>query len=160
MVQAAEVGIISDTHDLLRAEALAALAGVELIVHAGDVCGPEILRRLARVAPVHAVRGNCDRGAWARALPVTEVVQWRGLALYVLHDLAELELDPAAAGFAAVIYGHSHRPAAQERDGVLYVNPGSAGPRRFGLPVTLARARLEDGRLRVRHLQLLAGAGR
>lgn len=141
------VGVLSDTHGLVRPEALAALAGADLIVHAGDVGGPEVLEALRRVAPVVAVRGNNDRGAWAATLPATEVVEIGGAALYVLHDLGSLDLDPGAAGFSAVIAGHSHRPGADRRAGVLYLNPGSAGPRRFRLPVTLARLRVGAARV-------------
>jgi len=132
------IGVISDTHGLLRAEAVQALAGAELIVHAGDVGGPEVLDALRAVAPVVAVRGNNDRGAWAAALAETEVVEHGGRSLYVLHDVKQLDLDPRAAGFDAVIAGHSHQPRIERRDGVLYLNPGSAGPRRFRLPVALA----------------------
>jgi putative phosphoesterase len=132
------IGVISDTHGLLRPEALQALAGAELIVHAGDVGGPEVLDALRAVAPVVAVRGNNDRGAWAAALAETEVVETAGRMLYVLHDLKQLDLDPRAAGFDAVIAGHSHQPRIDRRDGVLYLNPGSAGPRRFRLPIALA----------------------
>ncbi|HEU4368846.1 MAG TPA: metallophosphoesterase family protein [Methylomirabilota bacterium] len=141
------LGVISDTHGLVRPEALAALAGVERIVHAGDIGAPEVLDALARIAPVTAVRGNNDRAAWAAGIPETDVVEVGGLALYVLHDLHELDLDPGAAGFAAVIAGHSHRPRVEERDGVVYVNPGSAGPRRFKLPISLARVTITNGRL-------------
>jgi putative phosphoesterase len=132
------IGVISDTHGLLRAEAVQALAGADLIVHAGDVGAPEVLDALRAVAPVVAVRGNNDRGAWAAALAETEVVERGGRSLYVLHDVKQLDLDPRAAGFDAVIAGHSHQPRIERRDGVLYVNPGSAGPRRFRLPVALA----------------------
>jgi putative phosphoesterase len=148
------VGVISDTHGLLRPEAVAALEGCDLLVHAGDVGDPAILGELRRLAPVHAVRGNVDRGAWAEALPVTEVVEVGSVLLYVLHDLATLDLDPAAAGFAAVLYGHSHRPSRQIRHGVLYLNPGSAGPRRFRLPVTVARLTLSYGQLDAEILEL------
>lgn len=141
------IGVISDTHGLVRPEAAAALAGVERIVHAGDVGGPEVLEALGRIAPVTAVRGNNDRGAWAEALPATEVVEVGSALLYVVHDVADLDLDPAAAGFRAVVTGHSHRPAAEERDGVLFLNPGSAGPRRFRLPVALARLRVSGAAL-------------
>jgi putative phosphoesterase len=137
------VGVISDTHGLLRPEALSALAGSELIVHAGDVCDLAILERLAAIAPVHAVRGNMDRGAGLGTLPLTDVVEVESSLLYVLHILDELDLDPAAAGFGVVIYGHSHRPEIERRSGVLYLNPGSAGPRRFDLPVTLARLEVD-----------------
>ncbi|HEY7517902.1 MAG TPA: metallophosphoesterase family protein [Methylomirabilota bacterium] len=132
------IGVISDTHGLVRPEALRALAGADLIVHAGDVGGPEVLEALRGVAPVVAVRGNNDRGPWAAKLAETEVVETDGRSLYVLHDLNALDLDPRAAGFDAVIAGHSHRPRIDRRDGVLYLNPGSAGPRRFRLPIAVA----------------------
>jgi putative phosphoesterase len=138
------LGVISDTHGLLRPQALAALERVDLIIHAGDVGDPAILRRLARLAPVRAVRGNVDRGDWAADLPLTRVVEVGGVHLYVLHELFCLDLDPAAAGFAAVIFGHSHRPHLENKNGVLFVNPGSAGPKRFTLPVTLALLTLHD----------------
>jgi putative phosphoesterase len=141
------VGVISDTHGLLRPEAVSALAGVERIVHAGDIGDRAVLVALERVAPVSAVRGNNDRGAWARDIPETEVVEVGGVSLYVLHDLHELDLDPRAAGFAAVIAGHSHQPRQEERDGVLYFNPGSAGPRRFRLPISLGRLTIQGGRV-------------
>jgi len=142
------VGVISDTHGLLRPEALAALAGVERIVHAGDIGAPEVLEALGRIAPVTAVRGNNDRAGWAADIPETDVLEIGDVSLYVLHDLHELDLDPRAAGFAAVIAGHSHQPRMDERDGVLYLNPGSAGPRRFKLPISLARLTVTGPRLR------------
>ena len=148
------VGLISDTHGLLRPEALAALAGVELILHAGDVGAEAVLRNLARIAPVRAVRGNNDKGGWASRLPLTDVVEAAGTRTYLLHDLHELDLDPAAAGFAAVVTGHSHQPLIRRDGDVLYVNPGSAGPRRFRLPITLARMRVEDGRLDAEIIEL------
>ena len=132
------IGVISDTHGLVRPEALRALTGADLIVHAGDVGTPAVLEALRAVAPVVAVRGNNDRGPWAAALAETEVVETDGRSLYVLHDLKELDLDPRAAGFDAVIAGHSHQPCIERRDGVLYLNPGSAGPRRFRLPIAVA----------------------
>jgi uncharacterized protein len=142
------IGVISDTHGLLRPEAVAALAGVSHILHAGDVGSAAVLEALARVAPVTAVRGNNDHGPWAAALPETTVVELGGLSFYLLHDLHQLDLDPRAAGFAAVVTGHSHRPASDEKDGVLYFNPGSAGPRRFRLPVAVGRFTIDDrGRL-------------
>ncbi len=141
------VGVISDTHGLVRPTALGALAGAELIVHAGDVGTPDVLDQLRAVAPVVAVRGNNDRGPWAGELSTTEVVELDGVLLYVLHDVKELDLDPRAAGFRVVIAGHSHRPGIEERDGVLFLNPGSAGPRRFTLPITVARLRLRGGAL-------------
>jgi uncharacterized protein len=137
------IGVISDTHGQLRPQAVDALAGVEQIIHAGDVGVAGILDELRQIAPVVAVRGNVDRGMWAASLPKTEVVQVEDALLYVLHDIAELDLDPAAAGFKVVIFGHSHRPLAEERRGLLYLNPGSAGPRRFHLPVTLAKLTID-----------------
>jgi putative phosphoesterase len=140
------VGVISDTHGLLRPEALHALEGSELIIHAGDVGDPAILERLATIAPVRVVRGNVDRGPGLGTLPMTEVVEVESCHLYVLHILDDLDLDPAAAGFGVVIHGHSHRPLIERRGGVLYLNPGSAGPRRFDLPVTVARLEVEGER--------------
>ena len=133
------IGVISDTHGLLRPEALAALRGSERIIHAGDVGDPQILKRLEKIAPVTAVRGNIDSSAWAQALPETAVLEAEGHQIYVLHDLNQLDLNPKAAGFAAVISEHSHAPLARTENGVLYFNPGSAGPRRFRLPVSVAR---------------------
>ncbi|HEX2826326.1 MAG TPA: metallophosphoesterase family protein [Burkholderiales bacterium] len=142
-----KVGVISDTHGLLRPEAVAALRGSEVIIHAGDIGSPAVLEDLAKIAPVFAVRGNNDRDDWARALPLTDVVEVGGLLVYLLHDIADLDLDPAAAGMSAVITGHSHKPLAETRDGVLFLNPGSAGPRRFNLPIAVARLSVVDGRL-------------
>jgi putative phosphoesterase len=133
------IGLVSDTHGLLRDGALEALRGSDLIVHAGDTGKPEILGSLRQLAPVVAVRGNIDRGAWASELPATAIVEAGPAIIYVLHDIGELDLDPAAAGFQIVVSGHSHQPGRMERSGVLYINPGSAGPRRFRLPVTVAR---------------------
>ena len=141
------VGVISDTHGLLRPEALDALRGSDLIIHAGDVGRPELLEPLRALAPLHVVRGNVDHGAWAAALPMTAHVDVGGLSFHVLHNIAELDLDPPTAGFAAVIYGHSHVPKIETRDDVLYLNPGSAGPRRFKLPVTVARVRVAGQRI-------------
>jgi uncharacterized protein len=148
------LGVISDTHGLVRPEALRALAGVEHIVHAGDIGTPEVLEVLERVAPVTAVRGNNDRGAWAKVIPETDVLELGGVSLYLLHDLHELDLEPRAAGFAAVISGHSHQPKLEERDGVLYLNPGSAGPRRFKLPISLAKLTIAKKRLRAQLVTL------
>ena len=134
------VGIISDTHGLVRPEALSALQNSDLIIHAGDIGSAEIVGELRRIAPTFAVRGNIDTQAWAANLPMTEVVEVGQLIVWVLHEISQLDLDPLAAGFAGVVFGHSHQPSIQTRDGVLYVNPGSAGPRRFQLPVTIARA--------------------
>lgn len=136
------VAVLSDTHGLLRPEVLEALRGADLIVHAGDVGSPEVLERLREMAPLVAVRGNVDHGSWAEALPATEVVPAGEHRIYMLHDLQQLHLDPAAAGFAVVVSGHTHRPLAERRRGVLYLNPGSAGPRRFKLPISLARLRI------------------
>jgi putative phosphoesterase len=138
------VGVISDTHGLLRPEALAAFRGSHHIIHAGDVGDPEILEQLADIAPVTAVRGNVDKHAWARKLPGTEVLEIAGVLIYILHDLAKLDLNAKAAGFDIVISGHSHVPTRETRDGVLYFNPGSAGPRRFKLPVTVGRLLIGD----------------
>lgn len=156
--KAGVIGIISDTHGLVRPEALAALRGSDLIVHAGDVGAPDVLAALEQIAPVAAVRGNVDQGPWARALPTTRVVEVAGAGLlYVLHDLAQLDLDPHAAGVAAVITGHSHRARVEWRDDVLFLNPGSAGPRRFTLPVTLARLDARNPRLEATIVPLLEG---
>ena len=150
------VGVISDTHGLLRPEATEALKGSDLIVHAGDVGGAQILEQLRAIAPTFAVRGNVDTGEWAKALPMTDVVEVGPLQLYVLHDVAALDLDPTAAGFAAVIYGHSHRPGAEIRNGVLFLNPGSAGPRRFALPIAIAKLRLVGNQLSHEMIELRA----
>lgn len=139
------IGVISDTHGLLRTEALQALKGSTLIIHAGDIGSPQVLERLRTIAPVVAVRGNIDKEQWAQALPKWEVVELAGISLYVIHDLNDLDLDPAAAGFSAVISGHSHRPSIQNRKGVLLLNPGSAGPRRFTLPVSVALIYVKNG---------------
>lgn len=149
------IGVISDTHGLLRPEALDALGGVEAIVHAGDVGDPVILHALQRIAPVTAVRGNVDRGVLARDLPATALLDAHGLSIYVLHVLADLDLNPRAAGFRVVVSGHTHQPEIRESGGVLYLNPGSAGPRRFRLPVTLAMLDVEAGVPRARIVELL-----
>ena len=141
------IGIISDTHALLRPEALRALRVSDYIIHAGDAGDPEILDRLREIAPVTAVRGNVDRGGWARALPKTDVLEAGGVSIYILHIVAELDLKPEAAGYRAVVYGHSHVPKQETRNGVLYFNPGSAGPMRFKLPVTVGRLTVEDGKI-------------
>jgi hypothetical protein len=141
------VGVISDTHGLLRPQALDALRGSDLIIHAGDVGQPDLLEPLRALAPLHVVRGNVDHGAWAAALPMTARVEIGPHVFHVLHNIAELDLDPPTTGFAAVVYGHSHQPSIETRDGVLWLNPGSAGPRRFSLPITVARVRLAGGAL-------------
>ena len=139
------IGLISDTHGLLRPEAMAFLQGCDHIVHGGDIGDPQILVQLAGLAPLTAVRGNNDRGAWADAVPATAQVDFAGLRLYAIHDLAELKIDPAADGVRVVVSGHSHRPKAEERGGVWYVNPGSAGPPRFRLPISAGELRVDDG---------------
>ena len=148
------VGVISDTHGLLRPEVIMELTGSDLIIHAGDIGGPEILDRLRKIASVVAVRGNADRGPWAKALPTAESVRVAAMDLYVLHDVSDLDLDPRAAGFHAVISGHSHQPRIEHRNGVLFLNPGSAGPRRFTLPVSVARIHVRDSKLEVEIVQL------
>ena len=150
-----KLGIISDTHGLLRPEAARALSGVDLIVHAGDVGKPEVLTQLKAIAPVFAVRGNVDTEAWAAELPATAIVDAGSVRLYLLHNLRELDLRPDAAGFDAVISGHTHQAKQWEREGVLYLNPGSAGPRRFNLPVTLALVDLGSVPWKVEILELL-----
>jgi len=160
------IGVISDTHGLLRPEAIRALEGSALILHAGDVGDPGILERLAEIAPVHAVRGNTDMGELRRMLPATAMVDLgaadghpshagpAGPLAYVLHDLLDLDLEPEAAGVAVVVSGHTHRPVAEEKGGVLYLNPGAAGPRRFTLPVTVARVTLDEGRVGAEILEI------
>jgi len=144
----AVLGVISDTHGLLRPQAVEALYGVTHILHAGDVGTLEVLEQLRKIAPVTVVRGNVDRGAWAQAIPLHEVTQIEGASIFMLHILAELDWKPEAAGFAAVIYGHSHKPASEVRNGVLFFNPGSAGPRRFKLPVTVGKLIVEGSKVR------------
>jgi putative phosphoesterase len=144
------IGVCSDTHGLVRPEVVEVLSSVEMILHAGDIGTPEVLGSLQRIAPVVAVRGNMDRGRWAENLSQTEVVDFDGVLLYMIHDLNRLDLNPAGAGFHAIITGHSHRPLVRRRNGVLYINPGSAGPRRFTYPISLALLHLEGGRLDAR----------
>jgi putative phosphoesterase len=135
------VGLISDTHGLLRPAAIEALRGVDLILHAGDIGNQQVLDALSGIAPVIAVRGNNDKGEWAATLPAWEAVEVGAASIYMLHDLKEIDISPASAGFQVVVSGHSHKPSVERRKGVLYVNPGSAGPRRFSLPITVARLR-------------------
>jgi putative phosphoesterase len=149
------IGLISDTHGLLRPQALSALEGSELILHAGDVGNPGILEALKKIAPVFAVRGNVDTEPWAQALPETEVVETQAATIYMLHDAHALDLDPSAAGFHIVLSGHSHKPSRTEKGGVLFLNPGSAGPRRFDLPVTVARLDLSKRPWNVTFVDLL-----
>jgi putative phosphoesterase len=150
----ASIGIISDTHGLLRDEALEALRGSGLIIHAGDIGGPEILQALEDLAPVVAVRGNTDHGPWSDSLPQTAVAEAGDALIYVLHDIHTLDLNPAAAGFQMVVSGHSHKPGRSETEGVIYLNPGSAGPRRFQLPITLARVDIEHTPWRIDFIDL------
>jgi putative phosphoesterase len=141
------IGIISDTHGLVRPQVLEALMGSELIIHAGDIGNADVLKTLETIAPVLAVRGNNDHGPWAEQIPLTNVVEHRSYFLYVLHELDHLDLDPVASEFSAVIFGHSHRASTERRQGVLYLNPGSAGPRRFTLPIAVARLYLTNSGL-------------
>ena len=149
------IGVISDTHGLVRPEAMAALKGVELIIHGGDIGKAEVLQSLRLIAPVCAIRGNNDRDSWAKKLPDVLQLQINGVKFQVIHDVNELESDPSAEGIHAVISGHSHKPTVIERDGVLFINPGSAGPRRFKLPVTIARIDIHRGSLSSEILALL-----
>lgn len=149
------IGLVSDTHGLLRPEALAFLAGSDHIVHGGDIGGPDILERLAQLAPLTVVRGNNDTAAWAGTLPETATLELGGVRLLAIHDLKALLLDPHAAGVRVVVSGHSHKPACSERDGVLYVNPGSAGKRRFSLPISAAELFVDDGRVEARLVTLV-----
>ena len=149
------IGVISDTHGVLRPEAVAALAGVDYILHAGDVGDVAILDALRKIAPVTAIRGNIDRDGLCAQLPPTEVVELGGVAFYLLHDVKELDLDPRSAGIGAVVSGHSHKPAIEWRKGVLFLNPGSAGPRRFSLPVTIAMVTVGEGKPRAAIVELM-----
>lgn len=149
------IGVISDTHGLLRPEALAALRGSEHILHAGDIGMPEIIPALEKIGPVTAIRGNVDREPWTKKFPETEVVELAGLLFYLIHDVNALDLNPRAAGFAAVISGHSHQPKQEIKDGVLYFNPGSAGPRRFKLPITIGQLQIVNGNIESRIIPLL-----
>ncbi len=150
-----EIGVISDTHGLLRPEAIKELEGVSQIIHAGDVGSPEILDTLRSLAPVTAVRGNIDRESWAKALPVYEVLDIDGISIYVIHNIQEMDLNPEKSGFRVVISGHSHHPSIEEHSGVYYLNPGSAGPRRFRLPVCLAKLSIRDGQIEPRLITLM-----
>ncbi len=141
------VGVIADTHGLMRQEAINALKGSDLILHAGDVGKPEVLVTLAQIAPVIAIRGNVDQGAWAESLPAQTTVEIKGVRLHLIHDLNDLAIDPIANGFSAIIAGHSHQPSLKIREGVHLINPGSAGPRRFRLPISIALLVVEDGSL-------------
>lgn len=155
MGAALRIGLISDTHGLLRPEALDFLRGADHIVHGGDIGGPEILERLAELAPLTVVRGNNDTAVWAGSIPETARVEIGGVALYAIHDLKQLKIDPAAGGVRVVVSGHSHKPACSERGGVLYVNPGSAGRRSFSLPIAAGELLVADGQVTF-HLRTLA----
>jgi len=148
------IGLIADTHGLMRPEALAALQGCDLVIHAGDVGKPVVLEQLRAIAPVVAVRGNIDKGVWASQLPVTAVAETGSSLVYVLHDIAQLDINPVATKLSAVVSGHSHKPGRTERDGVIYLNPGSAGPRRFHLPITVARLNLRRSPWTVEFIEL------
>lgn len=148
------IGVISDTHGLLRPEAIQVLRASDHVIHAGDIGSPEIVETLSSIAPLTAIRGNIDKSPWSRRLPETEVLELGGVSIYILHDLAQLDLKPQAAGFAVVISGHSHVPKQETRDGVLYFNPGSAGPRRFNLPVTVGRLVVDGGRVETEIIRL------
>lgn len=148
------IGLIADTHNLLRPEALAALQGVDHLIHAGDIGGPSILAELERIAPLSVVRGNNDQAAWAEAIPENLTLRFGNISVHVLHDLKQLAIDPKAAGIDVVIAGHSHKPLHEVRDGVLYLNPGSAGPRRFKLPVGVGILHIEDDRPRAELITL------
>jgi len=150
------IGLISDTHGLLRPEALDFLAGSDHIVHGGDIGNPEILERLAAIAPLTVVRGNNDTAAWAKSIPVTARLELGGIAVHVIHDIKELDIDPGAAGVRVVVSGHSHKPSCVERGGVLYVNPGSAGRRRFSLPIAAGELLVGEGRVEARLVTLAA----
>jgi putative phosphoesterase len=151
------VGVISDTHGLLRPEALTALRGSDYIIHAGDIGDPAILAKLAHIAPVTAIRGNVDREVWAKEIPATSVLEVQGAAIYILHNLGELDLKPEAAGFAVVVCGHSHVARQEMKNGVLYFNPGSAGPRRLRLPVTVGRLKVQQGEVAGEIVEIVPG---
>lgn len=148
------IGVISDTHGLLRPEALKHLGDVERIIHAGDIGSPNVLEKLQTLAPVTAVRGNNDKGAWAEAIPESLSFEVRGHTIHVLHDLSQIDLSPSAAGIEVVISGHSHKPVVEQRDGVLFLNPGSIGPRRFRLPIALAKLYVTDTDVRAEIIEL------
>lgn len=148
------IGVVSDTHGLLRPEVPKHLNGVDRIVHAGDIGAPNVLEKLRMLAPVDAIRGNNDKGAWAEAIPETLLLEVRGHRIHVLHDLKQIDLSPSAAGISVVISGHSHKPAVDEREGVLFINPGSLGPRRFRLPIALAKLYITDESVRAEIIEL------
>ena len=149
------IGVISDTHGLMRPEVPTAFDGVELILHAGDIGEAEVIRQLKSIAPVVAVRGNNDTGSWARAIPETKVTRIGRVSIYMLHNLKEIDLDPSAKGFQVVISGHSHRPSMERRDGVLFLNPGSAGPRRFKLPISVAQLAVRGSTVNAKLIEII-----
>lgn len=148
------IGVISDTHGLMRPQALDALAGSDLIIHAGDIGAPEVLDALREIAPLHVVRGNIDQSAWSQPLPETEMFEVDGRYFYLLHNRRELDIDPVAAGVEAVVFGHSHRFCNEHQDGVLYFNPASAGPPRFSLPIAVGRIIVSEAGLQAEHIEL------
>ena len=154
MTNILRIGRISDTHGLVRDEAVAALEGCRHIIHAGDIDTADVLVKLRKLAPVTVVRGNNDRGAWAESIPTFEVVEFGAVSIYVRHDESELDVDPLAAGFRVMVFGHSHKPVVESRDGVLFVNPGSAGPRRFKLPVAVGELLIAGDRVDARIIEL------
>jgi uncharacterized protein len=150
----ARLGIISDTHGLLRPQVVTFLEGCDRILHGGDIGNAAVLARLSAIAPVTAIRGNNDQGAWAAAIPETSLLEFNGVQVYAIHDLSLLDIDPSAAGIQIVVSGHSHKPAIERRDGVVFINPGSAGPRRFKLPISVADLLIEDGAISPRIVEL------
>jgi len=149
------IGIISDTHGLVRPQALEALKGVDMILHAGDIGSQDVLNTLNEVAPVVAVRGNNDKADWAHSLPDWEVVEVGNVSIYMLHDMKEIDISPSGAGFQVVVSGHSHKPSVEEQRGVLYINPGSAGPRRFKLPVSVAHLHVVGEKVQAKIIELV-----
>ena len=154
--QPIRIGLISDTHGLVRDEAVAVLKGCQHILHAGDIDAPDVLVKLRKLAPITVVRGNNDRGSWAQAIPAYDVVEFGSVSVYLRHDESELDVDPRAAGFRVMMFGHSHKPRVETRDGVLYVNPGSAGPRRFKLPIAVGELLICGNRVDARIITLTA----
>jgi uncharacterized protein len=146
MIKIHSIGLISDTHGLLRNSAKQALKGVDLIIHAGDIDTPDVLDELEKIAPVAAVRGNMDV-LHQSSLPITDLIEFKGRYIYVIHDIQKMDLDPVAAGISVVVFGHSHQPAIYNKDGVIYINPGSAGPKRFKLPISIGRLTIDNGRI-------------
>ncbi len=148
------IGVISDTHGLLRPETIKYLKDVDLIIHAGDVGSEKVLNDLKQIAPVYAVRGNCDQEEWAKKLPRTEIVEVASNLIYLIHDIQQINIDPKTAGLSIVIYGHSHRPAIDKKEGIYYLNPGSIGPKRFNLPISLAKIIIEDKKINIEIIEL------